>query len=370
MASNQLLALASWYFLPRLVTGYVQTTLYSIFIRAGDPKPTPGSARYTRDRRAIHIAVIVAYLLYTLYEADYQIQSAPDFYRLLNVPHDASEKAIQSRFRRLTIQFHPDKAAPGSDKAMIENLYVQLTLAKDTLVHPAKRFAYDRCGPDVLQWSPQHHKVTKDFVLTGLQHILGYYGVSSGVLVLLSTVGYLRQGMFWRYLVVASLFVIEMQTMTRPHFPILLTKIVNPFMLMTGIRPAYLPFQMITLLRKFAVTVFIAMSQLGPLLQDPKQTALEEGDASGGVPGPLLDRVDELTNATNSELSRLMQMELIPFASEPSAGRQLRETLKNWLVQNNLRNDPEVNMAIQQVLERRRAEGRGHSADVRVEGRR
>lgn len=40
--ANDLVTFAGWYFLPNLVTGYLQTALYTIFIRAGDPKPAPG----------------------------------------------------------------------------------------------------------------------------------------------------------------------------------------------------------------------------------------------------------------------------------------------------------------------------------------
>lgn len=87
--------------LNQLVTGYVQSALYAILIRAGDPKPAPGSPRFVRDRRRIHIAVIVVYLLYTVYEADYQLRLAGDFYQDLGVAHDVAEKAVQSRFRRL-----------------------------------------------------------------------------------------------------------------------------------------------------------------------------------------------------------------------------------------------------------------------------
>jgi hypothetical protein len=85
----------------QLVTGYVQTALYAILIRAGDPKPAPGSPRFVRDRRRIHICVIMIYLLYTLYEADYQLRLAGDFYQDLGVAHDVTDKAVQSRFRRL-----------------------------------------------------------------------------------------------------------------------------------------------------------------------------------------------------------------------------------------------------------------------------
>lgn len=91
----------------QLVTGYLQSILYTVFIRAGDPKPQPGSARYIQDRQRIHIFVIVAYLLYTIYDADYQLRGAGDFYQILGVPHDVDEKGLQSRFRRLYVAASP-----------------------------------------------------------------------------------------------------------------------------------------------------------------------------------------------------------------------------------------------------------------------
>lgn len=239
----------------------------------------------------------------------------------------------------------------------MEALYIQLKLARDTLIDPARRFAYDRFGPDILAW--QNAKLIRDFVNTGMQNLAVYYAGSAAVLILLGILGYLRQGMFWRYLVMAALFVIELHTATRPAFPWVLTEVVNPFVLATGIRKPYLPFQMITLLRKLTLTFFIAMSQLGPLLQDPRQAAAEQDGP--GVPSQQLDRVDALTKQADDEVQRLVSLELMPYVQTdqmpPTISRDLRTTLKEWLVQNTIRNDPEVSGAIKRVLDRRRREG-------------
>ena len=85
----------------QLATGWLQTLYYGITIRAGDPKPQPGTPRYQKHRRRIHITVILAYLLYTLYEADYQMRRQGDFYQALGVAHDVDDRGIKSRFRRL-----------------------------------------------------------------------------------------------------------------------------------------------------------------------------------------------------------------------------------------------------------------------------
>lgn len=101
MATVDILGHAAWWFLPGIVTGYLQTFYYTIITRAGDPKPAPGSARFIRDRKRIHAFVIIVYLLYTIYETDYQLRVAGDFYSILGVPHDVSDRGVQSRFRRL-----------------------------------------------------------------------------------------------------------------------------------------------------------------------------------------------------------------------------------------------------------------------------
>ncbi|KAK3701629.1 hypothetical protein LTR37_015380 [Vermiconidia calcicola] len=347
--ANSLLSFVGWYFLPNLVTGYLQSILYTIFIRAGDPKPAPGSPRHTRDRKRIHIFVILVYLLYTVYDADYQLRLAGDFYQALGVPHDVDDKALQSRFRRLTVQYHPDKAT-GPDKAEVEAIYVQLKLARDTLIDPAKRFAYDRFGEDILQW--RHSKTIRDFVFHGVQRTAGYYVASGGVLVLLGVLGYLNSGRFWRYMVMAGLFTIELYCMTRPTLPAVLTNVVNPFLTTTGLRQPYLPFQVLALLRKLSITIFIALAQLGPLLEDQK--AGSEGDA---VTPQQLDRLDAIAKTSDQEVTRLMGLELSPFVGEPAGMRGLRSSLKEWLVQNTIRNDPEVKRAISVVLSRRRQDG-------------
>lgn len=247
------------------------------------------------------------------------------------------------------MQFHPDKAT-GSNKAAIEAVYVNLKLARDTLVDPPKRFAYDRFGPEMLQW--RHCKTIRDFVFFGVQRTTIYYVGSGSILVLLGVLGYLETGKFWRYLVMAGLFATEVFTMTRPEYPAFLTATINPLLTTTRFRPPYLPFQMLALLRKVAITFFIALSQLGPLLRGPN--AGREGDT---ISHQNLDRLDTLTRTTDQEVTRLLGLELSPFIGEQSSMRDLRSTLKEWLVHNTIRNDAEVKRAVGQVLDRRRQEG-------------
>lgn len=228
---------------------------------------------------------------------------------------------------------------------------MRLQLARDTLIDPTKRFAYDRFGPQVLQW--RQAKTIRDYVFTGVQNIGVYYIGTGTALLLLSVFGQLQAGKFWRYLVMAALFVIELYVMTRPQFPTMLSKMINPILIATKVRPPYLPFQILELFRKIAVTFFIAMAQLGPLVKGP-QPAAAEGSI---VTAQQVDRLEALSRATDQEVTRLMGLELAPFASEDPSMGSLRGSLKEWLIHNTVQNNPDVKSAMNSVFARRRGEG-------------
>lgn len=227
---------------------------------------------------------------------------------------------------------------------------MRLQLAKDTLIDPTKRFAYDRFGPQVLQW--RQAKTVRDYVFTGVQNIGVYYIGTGTALLLLSVFGQLQAGKFWRYLVMIALFTIELYVMTRPQFPTTLTTLVNPFLVATKLRAPYLPYQMLELLRKIAVTFFIAMSQLTPLVKGP-QTVSPDGSAATAQ---QVDRLEALSRATDQEITRLMGLELAPFASEDPSMTSLRGSLKEWLIHNTIQNNPDVKSAMNGVFARRREE--------------
>ncbi|KAF2454622.1 hypothetical protein BDY21DRAFT_352293 [Lineolata rhizophorae] len=347
---NQVLSFAGWYFVPTAV-GYLQSIYYGITIRAGDPRPRPGSSQFVKHRRRIHALVILAYLAYSVYEADWQIRRAGDFYQALGVPTDADEKAIQTRFRRLTIIHHPDKVTSPDARASADAYFVHLTMARDTLVDPAKRFAYDRFGMDMLQW--RNCVTVKDYVGIGLQRLLPYYAASGMFMFILSFLGYMEYGRYWRYLSFVGMFIFELHTISRPTFPIV-TRVLNRLFLATGTHPPYLPFQTLTMARKLMIGTFIAVQQAAPLLrqQDPSSLAGNKGK----IQQAQLDRLEVMSKETDRAALRLLLLEKAPFVSDPQAESQVKSKLKDWLVQNTVQAEPEVRDAIGRSLQRRRAE--------------
>ena len=56
------------------------------------------------------------------------------------------------------------------------------------------------------------------------------------------------------------------------------------------------------------------------------------------------------------EATRLMGMEMSPFVGDNEALRDVKGKVKEWLVQNTIRSDPEVRDALGTLLKRRRTD--------------
>ena len=77
-----------------------------------------------------------------------------DYYKILGVDRDASEKDVKRAYRRLARQFHPDV---NPDDKRAEERFKEINEAHEVLGDPEKRAKYDQLGASWRQWQHTGH---------------------------------------------------------------------------------------------------------------------------------------------------------------------------------------------------------------------
>lgn len=72
-----------------------------------------------------------------------------DYYQVLGVERDASEKEIKRAYRKLAHRYHPDK---NPDDPTAEERFKEINEAYEVLGDPTKRSKYDQLGSSYRQW--------------------------------------------------------------------------------------------------------------------------------------------------------------------------------------------------------------------------
>lgn len=300
------------------------------------------------------------YFAFSIYEIDFDVQRASNAYHELGVPINVDERGINTRFRKITVKYHPDKVGPNIDKDAANAYYVHLKHARDIILDPTKRFVYDRFGPDILAQC-QTCTTVKDYLHRALFEAGATYVVLFVALIGANAVGYFKAGSYWRYLALLAVATFEFRTAMRPDQPALLSEYFNPWMAYLNLRPAYLPFQINTIMKKASMSLSQYLVLLIPLCSTNPQQASASVEDSDDERHKQLDRLSAFVAESNNDAMRLLDLESIPYRDNEKAKSELREALKKYMVQNVVHQEREVRNAMGQVMARRR-EGVPHGA--------
>ncbi|THV06153.1 hypothetical protein K435DRAFT_645671, partial [Dendrothele bispora CBS 962.96] len=149
----------------------------------------------------------------------------------------------------------------------------------EALKNPTVRFAYDRFGPSVLQWSQL--STPKDYMRQGLLQSSGYHIVSGFALFLISGIGRISPVKFWRYLLFFTILASELAFLVYPSPSPSSTLFPDPavgfsyrtiFHVLFPYRVAY---QHILFLHQMFVFLSVALTRVAPQLF-PQESSQEQ----------------------------------------------------------------------------------------------
>ena len=387
-----LLSYLGWSFLPNLATTSLQSFYYRIALPAGTAPPQPGTARYASDHKRIRIAVLTLYLLYTLLQSLYDVKRAGDFYTVLSLsPYSTpppSDKDIKSRLRRLAARYHPDKLISSSSQD--ESYFLTLRLASETLTTPSHKYAYTHFGPSILQYLPkpegdnanltakQSTLQTADLVMLALKQRLPQFFITLLSVLALNTFFLPKKasGKFWRYLIICAGFVLEIYLLTHEvhALPIAFSaflSILRNYTKIGDILPDHLlPFQILQVTGKFALSLNIFISQISVLFPSAAISGGEGGSEVRQWMAGLTNNLSLLQTTSqrlDGEASSLLQLQFAPFRGQAGHVNELRRSMKEGMVVGSVKGHPDVQAAVERAKTRKRLE---RNRDTRaVEGR-
>jgi len=101
-----------------------------------------------------------------------------DYYEVLGVPKDATKEDIKRAYRKLAIQYHPDKN-PGNKEA--EEKFKEATEAYEVLGDDQKRQAYDQFGFAGVEGMGAGNQQNYSDLFRGFEDIFGGFGDFSSI---------------------------------------------------------------------------------------------------------------------------------------------------------------------------------------------
>lgn len=100
------------------------------------------------------LIILITIIFFSLIGISFQIG---EYYEILGIKYDATQKEIKTAFKKLAIKYHPDRS---SNKEEDKIKFIQISKAYETLVDPETREIYDNKGESALK-THKNEKKTK-----------------------------------------------------------------------------------------------------------------------------------------------------------------------------------------------------------------
>ncbi|KAI0821031.1 hypothetical protein BC629DRAFT_1587359 [Irpex lacteus] len=204
--------MAGWGILPRMLTERLLKYIYSWYPKIlGRSPPTLGSPEHRKHYKWTYAVVVFGYAVFTFHSAAAAIEK--NHYELLGVDPIADNSGLKAAFRTFAKKYHPDRAGPDG-----ETFFMEIRSVFDALKNPTTRFAYDRLGPEALQW--KHTDTTSEYLNMWLWQLIPNYLVTIfGVL--FWNAMFPHSLVFWNFIIVFGTLALEVLFVLSPspHAP-------------------------------------------------------------------------------------------------------------------------------------------------------
>ncbi|WWC58733.1 uncharacterized protein I303_101277 [Kwoniella dejecticola CBS 10117] len=327
-----------WSFLPGQISHQILPYLSSFLPGLFPPSPRD-SPKYLRNYRIAFTGVVSLYLAYTLYKGEDTQSTAEDYYALLGVSTNVDDDGLKKAYRTLSRLYHPDRAGSGDD-----TIFILIRRAYETLNDPIKRYAYDRFGPQILDWKAAS---MREYIITGLNHSIGFYIVSGGIMLLLSLLGKAREGSYWRHTFFCVLLLSELTLILSPtsSFPIS-HRFARMFHKVFPILGAA-PFMQIAFLHRLFTTISIAINQLTSVWCPSPASSKTTQEEWNKVIASL--RQLEMESVTS------FQGEIVPLLSSGAGDPKsveflIQSNMEDLLVERSISSHPQIRQAYQAAM--------------------
>lgn len=314
-----------WFFLPTYATRFLLHLLHALIYRR-QPRPARSSTTYQRQFRYLLTCLMCSYMVYEFVGfSSFEATPTPsdlahiddgfplrfnssssnwNFHRLFGLQPDPTTfdtTALKKQFRSFSRQLHPDK----NPSAEAERVFERIRQGYDILLHPHRRWLYNRWGVQAVS-ECSHCKTLNEYIVQALsQQTVPFY--ASWILALL-VIPWLQgfslsakkpsgPNVYWPLVGLVGLLTLELKLELSDQLEVQT--------LLKGW--GWTPYQWILFARHVFIVSMVAWNQLMPVWTSNGQMTLEarvlSGEDSDALRQALLDEMDQAQDLMEEELA-------------------------------------------------------------------